>query len=213
MLNLISKDILMQKKNLLLILLFILGENIYIHFISGYPMIFISVLVPFAAEYFLLTNSCLFDDKNKSYIILNSLPVTRKSVVIAKYISSLVFFAIGICLQLIFAALININKYGIMKIEYIIICFCFIAILSSVYLPIYFKSGYAKTKWPIMILFFAMYLGISSINNHNLIKMIKVFTSMSYWTLCGSALLISIILMVISLFVSAVFYNSREFSD
>ncbi|MFL0251042.1 ABC-2 transporter permease [Clostridium neuense] len=211
MLNLISKDILMQKKTLAIAILFIFVESIYVYFAKEVPVIIISILVPFAVEYLLLTNSCLLDDKNKSYIIINSLPVTKKNVVIAKYISVLVFFVIAICIQSIFAALINSNK-GIMKIEYIIICFCLIAILNSVYLPAYFKSGYAKTKWLIMILFFAMYLGISSINNHNLIKMIKIFTSMSYWTLCGSALLISAILMVISFFISSAFYNNRELS-
>lgn len=212
MLNLISKDILMQKKTLAIAILFIFVESIYVHSANELSVIFISVMMPFAVEFLLLTNSCLLDDKNKSYIILNSLPVTKKSVVIAKYISVLVFFVISVCIQFIFTALINTNRYSVMKMEYIIIGFFFIAVLSSVYLPVYFKFGYLKTKWSIMILFFAMYFGISFVNDHNIIKMIKAFNNIPYWTLYGSAFFISIILMVISFFISSAFYNNRELS-
>lgn len=213
MLNLISKDIFMQKKNLIITILFIFVENIYVHFGNGISAIFISVVVPFLVEYLLLTNSCLLDDKNKSHIIINSLPVARKSIVIARYISVLVFFAIAVCIQFLFSALMNTNKYGIMKIEYVIIGFSFITVLSSLYLPIYFKMGYSKTKWPIMILLFAMFFGISFIDNHNIIKMIKVFTSIPYWTLFVSSVFISVILMLVSLIISIAFYSSREFSE
>lgn len=213
MLNLICKDILIQKKGVVASVLSIFAANILACFLNGYQTIYLFILFPFAAECTLLTNSCLVDDKNKSYIVLSSLPVNRRSIVIARYLSVFIFSIIGICSEAIFTALINGNKYGSMKLEYMIICLGFIIVLSSLYLPVYFKAGYAKTKYFIMGLFFVMFLGTSFINQNNIGKIINTFKNIPYWSLYAGGILICFILMFISLIISISFYNSREFSE
>jgi len=95
MLNLIIKDMIIQKKTFLYVLLY--SVFISFAFSSLKPIgVGLYVLNPVITTYFLITYALIYDDKNKSEIILNSLPLSRVDIVISKYISIFVFAAIGI---------------------------------------------------------------------------------------------------------------------
>ena len=85
MLNLIIKDIIIQKKTFLYVFLY----SIFISFTfstlkpSGLGLY---VLCPIITTYFIITYALTYDDKNKSEIVLNSLPLRRDDIVISKYL-------------------------------------------------------------------------------------------------------------------------------
>ena len=76
MLNLIIKDIVIQKKTLLYALLYTIfaSTSFFIMSPNGFNLY---VLSPIAINYMFITFALSYDDKNKSEIVLNSLPLKR----------------------------------------------------------------------------------------------------------------------------------------
>jgi len=104
MFNLILKDILIQKRNFLLGIFYIL-IMIFAFQQSGSTML--SVI---AFSYIMVQSACAYDDKNKSDVLLNSLPLSRGTIVIARYISTFVFAAISIVYYIILSGIVNTLK-------------------------------------------------------------------------------------------------------
>lgn len=77
MFNLIKKDLILQK-NLLLVYLLVLVLLLSSGFHFGFIVVLLSSLFLFNSQY--------YDDKEKSHVLLNSLPYTRKEIVSSKYV-------------------------------------------------------------------------------------------------------------------------------
>ncbi len=88
MINLILKDVLIQKK----IILFYIATLI-IYLFAGVPS-----LIPLGILYsvIFILNTFAYDEKDNANMLLNSLPYTRKEIVSSKYIGSLIFTTIFI---------------------------------------------------------------------------------------------------------------------
>ncbi|MEY9971208.1 ABC-2 type transport system permease protein [Lysinibacillus sp. RC46] len=98
MINLILKDVLIQKK---LILFYI--ATIIIYLLAGVPLIFLGFL--YSVIYIL--NAFAYDEKDNANILLNSLPYTRKEIVSSKYIGSLIFTTLFVFMIYVGDFLIN----------------------------------------------------------------------------------------------------------
>lgn len=209
MFNLVYKDLAIQKKSLVVCFLFIIFYNVLAFFSKDYWAILIAVGLPFMLQYLFVANTFLFDEKNKSYIVLNSLPVGRKNIVISRYLSSYIFFIAVMSFDVIFSILIN--GYTTFKIEYVIIDFIIISITNAICLPLYFKFGYAKLKYILMIMFFSIWFVWSYIDEKiNYVKILDVFKGISYFAICNISAFCAVLLVIISLSISIRIYSSKE---
>ncbi|MFC0525322.1 ABC-2 transporter permease [Pontibacillus salicampi] len=82
MLNLIGKDIVLQKKTLLILLA---GLCVYLALDVS------SIWVGIVFSIVLYTNTFALDEKSSTHTLLNALPYTRKEVVSSKYIVAMLF--------------------------------------------------------------------------------------------------------------------------
>ncbi|MCB2359067.1 ABC-2 transporter permease [Clostridium estertheticum] len=222
MVNLIIKDILIQKKTLLFTFFYTIFVSIC--FYSTNPSgLGLYILAPILNTYMHIINAVNYDDKNKSEIVLNSLPLNREDVVIAKYISIFIFAII----QIIYAILIGlIGKAAGFTIYDISISlfdigsvFASIGIFSAIFFPLYFKFGTIKMKIFNLILFMIIFMvpmnGISYViknpNNVFVHKFNLFINNTSSLTINSIILITGLILFMISLMISIHIYNNKEF--
>lgn len=154
MINLILKDFLVQKKMFLIILLYI----VFFMLIMGSGGF---VAAGTAAAYILLLNALAYDDKNKSDIVLNSIPLARNNIVKARYLSVFIFAGFGIIAYWVISLLIKllhlpliIAPVSLGGIGGILLS---VILLASLYLPLNFKYGYIKARVFHVILFLAVF--------------------------------------------------------
>jgi len=224
MINLILKDIIVLKKTLL--------------FCAFYPAIFIfafqstgSAMLPAsiaAVTYILVLTASAYDDKNKSDILLNSLPIGRNQVVLSRYLSIYVFSAVGVIYYLAFYILINISglplKVYPITSEGIIAALFSVTLMNSIYFPILFKMGYIKSKMVNFILFFSLFFGISvvggllkdqsandAVKGRFLESITRFFNSLSNIQITIGIIIMMLIMFSISYMLSKKFYKNREF--
>ncbi|WP_416148291.1 ABC-2 transporter permease [Salipaludibacillus sp. HK11] len=87
MINLIRRDVILQKRYLLTFIPFIL---LFVIMDSHPALTFLvaSIFIPF--------NAFAYDEKAETNILLNSLPYTRKEIIAARYIGAIVYMVIAI---------------------------------------------------------------------------------------------------------------------
>ncbi|HDR7564148.1 MULTISPECIES: ABC-2 transporter permease [Bacillus] len=141
--QLVLKDIVLQRKLgfVYLICLFFLA---IVDFRSDSFLMTLSIAIPFLG----MVLSMSYEGKNKSEMIVNSLPFERKEIVIAKYIFSSILVALGGIFSLV-VGLIQLQN------EHITVFMLWGAILggitggfvySMIVLPIEFSVGYSSAK-------------------------------------------------------------------
>lgn len=89
MLNLIRRDVILQKKQLLIFLPFI----VFFIIMDSHPaLIFLvsSIFIPF--------NTYAYDEKAETNILLNSLPYTRKEIIASRYLGAVIYMVLSIAL-------------------------------------------------------------------------------------------------------------------
>ncbi|WPC43167.1 ABC-2 transporter permease [Clostridium sp. JS66] len=213
MLNLILKDVLIQKKYLLISVLYALF--FVFCFQSNASMIF--AMIPYMIPYMLILGACGFDDKNKSEIMLNSLPIDRTTLVIAKYLSSLFFIFIGILVSFVFTTLLNflgfVHMNRLMNLEDILSITIGVLIICCVYFPFYFKFGYQKSRY-FLIAMFCLFLGTTTFLASNIIRvpknLISSLNSQPDWLIASFIAVIAAILFLSSILISIKFYINKD---
>ncbi|MBU3155589.1 ABC-2 transporter permease [Clostridium estertheticum] len=222
MVNLIIKDILIQKKTIIYALLY--AAFVFVCFSTIFPNGFgLYVMSPMVITYLYITLAVQYDDKNNSEVILNSLPLKRSDIVISKYMSIFVFGIIGIICSTLVGAIGNatgrlkfIGSISLLDIVLVIMSIC---IFSSIYYPVYFKFGVAKIKIFTMVIFMifffvpmnAMSYVIKNPNNFFVQKFNYFINNTSTLTQNFIALTIGLIIFMISLMISIHIYNNKEF--
>lgn len=219
MYNLIIKDILVQKKTVLFSLIYILF--FFVVFKGLGAGMFTAAVVAFT--YMLVQTSCAYDDRNKSDIMINSLPVKRSSIVLSKYLSVYVFMFLGTVAYIVFSNIIQLIglPLGIypLTLEGIAGGVFAVTLLNSIYLPALFKVGYIKSKILNFVLFFGFFFGASSLvnmvmqNKDNALvqTFITFFNSLSEFSVILLMVVILILIIGVSFSLSVRFYKNREF--
>lgn len=128
MLNLMKKDLILQKYLIVFYLvLFIAYLQLEINFIISVVMV---------SSLFVM-NSHYYDEKNKAVQLINSLPYTKKEIVSSKYLeaifATLVVIAIGFLVQLVSQTSFEISFFTIIG------CLAGTMIFTGIYLPIFYK--------------------------------------------------------------------------
>lgn len=142
------------------------------------------------------------DSKNKSGVILNSLPILRKQVVYAKYIVAIMILFISATVGCFTMGM----KSGVNLFEFIettmVASISFILMYLSFVLPISFWLAYKKTIFIAIFILIAP-MAVSSIFFGINLEQIQLYNSMLFVS--------SICMFIISIFVSVKLYEKREF--
>jgi len=219
MLNLILKDILIQKKALVFAFLY----SIFMFFIFSQPSLnlFIYSMGAVAISYMLIMTAMQADYKNDTITILSSLPVKRSEIVTSKYLSMFVFIALSFLVLVIVGLIIMVSPLPFSvrypKFYDLVITFFCVGILISVYLPVYFKTGGRYAQVVFIFFFMLMFFGPSTLfgyitksQEHPLSKTLLLYTSENLLVVYLIAILITLIILAVSFVISLRIYLNKD---
>jgi ABC-type transport system involved in multi-copper enzyme maturation permease subunit len=219
--NLILKDILIQKKSFLYAMFY--GIFALIAFPSTMAARGAYMFSGISITYLLIIYSNGYDEKNKSEIILNSLPVRRDSIVIAKYAAVFLFFVLGVIITGIEGAIITtlniIPSMRFMELSDILGIFISVGLMYSVYYPLFFKLGSLKLKI-FNIVLYMLFLFVPNIivstlqenpNSSIALKVVSFIERNPVWMLQVFTAIIIMIVLILSMEVSIKIYRNKEF--
>jgi len=218
MIFLIFKDILLQKKMLIFGFIYVTMMVFLFQEKSGI-MLHASII---AVTYIMGQTSCANDDKSKSDLLYNSLPIGRSEIVFSKYVSMFVFALIGIIYYQILFIFIKLLGLEIIiasiTIPSIMGALFSMSILNGIYLPIYYKVGFIKSKIVNMLLFVGLFiLGpqiymLKGKENLEIVgNLFKSYNELSYFWAQITMLVGLILALSVSYLLSLKFYSKREF--
>lgn len=159
MFNLLVKDILIQKKMFLLSLFY----GLFFLFVFRQPPMSAAIYImsTTAIVYILTMNAGAFDDKNRSEVLLNSLPVKRRDIVLAKYLSIFLYTGIGLASTVLMVSLAasagfatSVRPVNMGDVAGSLVAGIF---LNAIYYPLYFKFGSIRVRIINIFLFLAIF--------------------------------------------------------
>lgn len=215
---LILKDLYTQKISIyfLSILWFIILTNF---FTDGSPVNHV-ILIAILASFFALSSNGV-DNKyfDKESILINSLPCTRKQIVLAKYMSGLMWFGFAAVAVIIYIMLFDMfAPFPTRMIHFseIIIALCWTYMMISIFYPLLFKTGYYIASvitfgFPVIVI-----MGIKIIANmmenpntafvHEWIAALETNQTLITVTLVA----VSILIVLLSFILSLKIYNKKD---
>ena len=218
MFNLILKDMLIQKRNFLFGIVYLLIMVLAFQQIGS--SMFVASVIPLS--FIMVQSACAYDDKNKSDVLLNSLPLNRSTIVIARYISTFVFAAISIVYYILISGIAKVLELPFkiypVSLEGIIGALFALVLVSGIYFPIFFKVGYIKSKIVNFALFFGVFFGVGMLvselmenkNSAFIQGAIHFFSNQSDMQIIVEIFVMMILLLIISYMFSLKFYRNRE---
>jgi ABC-2 type transport system permease protein len=216
MLGLIIKDFLIQKRILylsaaysLVFLMFLKTDTPMIGLFMGWSIIWFN----------LSSRTFALDEKNKSETILNSLPLSKVEIIVARYLSSLAFLVYAtLTMSVVYLLGMRLtglrHSNGMSMFSMMAIGLVVFSVQAGCLYPIHFRFGYLKSMYAIYLIFFIPFLSIP------LLKMLSpgLKTDLAKFLLYSSditrislALFFSAALIGSSILVSLRLYRSREF--
>ncbi|PIC86199.1 hypothetical protein CSV72_09425 [Sporosarcina sp. P20a] len=217
---LIRKDVYTQKMSAYLItaLWFIIFTNF---FTEGQPVRHVLLLI-FAAYYMAISTSNKAFEKES--VLINSLPVTRRQFVLAKYMSGFIWFGLSAAAILVYIFLFDTFApfpTRMMTIPELLIALgCFYLIISLFY-PLQFKAGYIlATSLTIALPFLSLMVFriiLNIMENPRMVAEQKFFLqtadliTTNQWTIALFVLLISALLTWLSILLSIRIVHKTDF--
>lgn len=218
MLNLIIKDVVLQKKTMLVgfvyIFVMILAFNN-----AGTAMLTASA---FAVAFLLIQTPCAYDDKNRAEAMLNSLPLKRGTIVAAKYLSVALYVLIAVAEYLAIYWIITLLglpfRVTPLSLETAAGLLVTVALFSSIFYPIFFRFGYMKTRYVNVFLFAGLFGAGSALmaalgdEGWQAAKgFADAVNSQPDWLVALGLLGVMLGIMLVSYLMSLRFYSKREF--
>lgn len=119
------------------------------------PLLIAGIFIPII----MLQTTVIYEDMNKSEIIINCLPVKKEKIIMARYLTVFLYQVISILAYVVISFLIKISNLSFpvetVTVSEIIICVALLGILASIYLTVYYKFGYIKSRLYYFIFVFA----------------------------------------------------------
>lgn len=221
MYNLILKDVFHIKRYLWLVPAYALFAIFALRSVEG--MVLTGSTVGIA--YTFMLQACLRDDKNKSELFLNSLPLLRRDIVLAKYFTVFVYTGVGLAAYCLVWAImkgigVQVGKITLVGLVSTLAC---VVVLSSIYFPLYFKLGYSKSNMVGMLVFFGFFFGpglvarfvanfvVGSKLGESVLSFFAGISNQSAWLVSVLLFLLVLVVMLVSYRLSLRFYATREF--
>ncbi len=209
MLGLVKKDLLMIKGNLRNVLLFLV-----VFVIIALQENNVIVIVPVFVSMMVFMTTFSYDEYNKWEAYAITLPVLRKNIVKSKYVASIILWLIALLVTVVIAVIMGFFEQNINYSEMfgmILGCVFAIVLFESLMFPLIFKFGVEKGRIGVFVGVFVIValLGFifTGIDLENASGFVEFFNKYYYLLLP----LLSIILLVISYFVSKRIYLKKEF--
>ena len=218
--NLMIKDLKLSIKAIIFIIFYIVVFSTITLSSVDKPFISVAYVLLMIMSIILLviyTNG--LDDRNKTEVVLNSLPISRSDIVRGKYLTVILYIVI-ICSMLFLSS--NFLKGLITKFQggksitigNIIVAINVVLLFYSIYYPVYFKVGedmrtFNYVLWILLFVFpnLVKKLG-NKLNEKGLLKEI-LSVDLEKVNIC--ILIISIAVFYMSLQISKKLYKQREF--
>ncbi|WP_139903702.1 ABC-2 transporter permease [Clostridium thermarum] len=218
MFSLIIKDLLLLKKMVVFVVVYML---VLFFAFKDMPQAALYTGIV-GSTYVLVATSLAYDDKNNSDIVLNSLPLSRSEIVLAKYLQIFLYALVGSSIFTIIVSilkLLNIDTGGIkIGFDTIATAIFSVVLMNSIYFPFFYKLGYIKSKYVNFVLFFTFFFLMQNLvknivctENPSLLKAIDIFRGLSVNLLALLTLGGAVVIAVISYSLSLKFYRAREF--
>ena len=214
--GLIIKDLCViknQMKSLLLVLALFIFLSI-----ANKDATFVLFLIPFYMIMILITTFS-YDEFNKWECYCNSLPLSRKEIVKAKYLlfnaSSLIVLILGVLASFIIPNFIENTTFESIYASIIGVAFG-ICLVISLLIPFYYKFGSQKGRIMLFltVAILALLIGtITSLDVFNNIELMNIINSLNNLSLGMFTLLliiVTIIIMTISYYISVKIYSNKE---
>lgn len=151
MVQLILKDLQVQKREKTFFLILILSLCISGILPKNPGLASIQLLL---GVYLLIVYANAFDYKYNAEVMINSLPLGRKQIVTAKYLSALLISLIMIAVSLPVSFLLSYTGFwGVsgmnvrVEVRFLLTALFFLSLYLSIFFPVYFKWGYMKSRW------------------------------------------------------------------
>ena len=209
MLGLVKKDLLMIKGNIRQVILFLV-----VFLVLAFQENNIIVIVPVFVSMMVFITTFSYDEYNKWDAYAISLPVSRKNIVKAKYVASIILWAIALLVTVVITGIMGLFEQNINYFEMfgmILGCVFSIVLLEAIMFPLIFKFGVEKGRIGLFVGVFAIagLLGFifTGIDLENATGFIEIFNKYYYILIP----LVAVILLVISYFVSKKIYLKKEF--
>lgn len=222
MIDLVLKDIIIQKKTL--VFAFFYTAFVSICFNSMGPNgLALYVVAPIITTYLFISNAVNYDEKNKSEIILNSLPIKRDEIVISKYISIFVFVVIGIIYSILVGFICKGTGfspfYNSISLLDCVLVLVSVSIFGSIFFPLYFRFGATKMKlFNLLLCMLLILIPLTVINyaikypNNILVKNANyLINNTSSLPQNFLVLIICLIILSVSFMISLWVYKNKEF--
>lgn len=178
-------------------------------------------------SYMLMIQACARDERNKSEIMLNSLPLRRRDIVLAKYLSIFPYAILGILAYLFTQGVVYVTgipiNIGSLSLEGVIGVLVAMMGMISIYFPVYFKLGYLRSNIVTTVLFLGFFFliialighGLQGINNPVAKNVLggaaNWLQTQGDWQIGSSLIALVLIVMAASFSLSLRFYSKREF--
>ncbi|MGG3890737.1 ABC-2 transporter permease [Metabacillus fastidiosus] len=201
MFNLIRRDVILQKRQLLLFIPFIL----FFIIMDSHPaltFLVASIIIPF--------NTYAYDEKAETNILLNSLPYTRIEIIASRYLGAIVYMVLAIGVTSL--ALFAFNKP--FTITDIAIGSSLFLLFAAFTFPLFyiFKPGYITT---VVIISFLLFAGIGpaivTFLAEHLTAITDFIINLSVPALYTGATLVIVIVYAISWGITTVIYQRKAF--
>ncbi|EFV79674.1 hypothetical protein HMPREF1013_00122 [Bacillus sp. 2_A_57_CT2] len=201
MFNLIRRDVILQKRQLLIFIPFIL----FFIIMGAQP-----TLIFLVASIFIPFNTYAYDEKAETNILLNSLPYTRREIIASRYLGALLYMILSTGIASL--ALLAFNKP--FSITDIAIGSGLFLLFAAFTFPLFhlFKSGYITTVVLISFLLLTYLSGpIVSFINENLTVITDFIFSLSTQLLYMGAAAVILTFYAVSWGVTTVIYQRKAF--
>lgn len=212
LLNLIKKDFLLIKDQLVLILLVSIIIPIYVG--NKINNSFLTLLMTTAfSEYFIFSAISVLEEKYDGQKYLCITPYNRRSIVAARYLNINWVFLFNVIIYFILY-LTNLTHMENISINSIGAVLLVINTLFAIFIPVEYRFGYSKSKYILMIMFVIIptwgLVLLNNIVNHfsfGIENILHILSELNGFIFLSSAL----ILIFISYNISINIYNIKDF--
>ncbi|GEM_PF-5398143 len=216
MLNLLKKDLLLQKRVSMIYLVFI------IFFLASSPFDEATLLMAVLVVTYIVTfNSIGLEEKSEAGVLLNSLPLKRSTIVLSKYVMIYLLALFVFALKWLIGAVMRVAGFGSLiqdsdwSLASILMALIVVTLMYAFNFPIVFKYGYLKSRFISSLIYFVLFFGTMGLagNEGAAIWLKETFPFMNGLTLLEFAWLAMIpvlLILALSIWISIAFYSRRE---
>lgn len=157
--SLIWKDIIVQKRSWWTVVFY----AVFMHIALAKMVTGAYTASAFGIAYLLVLGASAYDEKNKGDMLLNSLPLPRKTIVLAKYVGAFVFMLVGMLGSVLAGTAMKLAGLP-MPLRFItgvdlLGMFVGLSFFIAIYFPIFFKFGYMKSRYLNIFIFMLLFFG------------------------------------------------------